>query len=175
MSILAIKKYPSSELTTRSAEVTGIDDELRELATDMVETMYAASGVGLAANQIGVTQRLAVIDISSGESPDDLHFMINPEIVESEGSESDEEGCLSLPGLIEIVPRPRRVVMRALDLEGKIYNLEGEGLLARAICHEVDHLNGVLFVDRLTGFKKERLRKEIRRNVQSGAWAEVYP
>jgi peptide deformylase len=137
--------------------------------------MYAASGVGLAANQIGVTQRLAVIDISSGESPDDLHFMINPEIVESEGSESDEEGCLSLPGLIEIVPRPRRVVMRALDLEGKIYNLEGEGLLARAICHEVDHLNGVLFVDRLTGFKKERLRKEIRRNVQSGAWAEVYP
>jgi peptide deformylase len=175
MAILPIKKYPSPELTTRAEEVATIDDELRALAADMVETMYAATGVGLAANQVGVTRRLAVMDISAGENPDDLHYMINPEIVETEGTESEEEGCLSFPGLTEIVTRPRRLTMRALNLEGKIYTLEGEGLLARAICHEVDHLNGVLFVNRLTGFKKERVRKEIRRNVRSGAWAEVYP
>jgi peptide deformylase len=175
MAILPVKKYPSPELTTRAEEVSTIDDELRRLVADMVETMYAASGVGLAANQVGVTRRLAVMDVSAGENPDDLYVMINPEIVESDGAESDEEGCLSFPGLTEIVTRPQRVTMRALNLDGKIYTLEGEGLLARAICHEVDHLNGVLFVDRLTGFKKERLRKEIRRNLRSGAWAEVYP
>jgi peptide deformylase len=175
MAILPIRKYPSAELTTRATDVTAIDDAVRELVRDMVETTYAAPGVGLAANQVGVTRRIAVIDLSVGEAADELFVLINPEIVESAGSQSDEEGCLSFPGITEIVARPERVVMRALNLEGKIYTLEGEGLMARAICHEVDHLNGVLFVDRLTGLKKERVRKQIRRNVRSGVWAEVYP
>ena len=175
MAILAIKKYPSPELTTRAVEVTVIDDEVRELVRDMVETMYAAPGVGLAANQVGVTRRIAVIDLSVGEDPDELHVLINPEIVESAGEQCDDEGCLSFPGVTELVTRPSTVVMRALDLDGKIYTLEGEELMARAVCHEVDHLNGVLFVDRLTGLKKDRVRKEVRRNLKSGAWTEVYP
>ncbi|MCZ6650281.1 MAG: peptide deformylase [Acidobacteria bacterium] len=175
MAILAIKKYPSPELTTRATEVAVIDAEVRELVRDMVETMYAAPGVGLAANQVGVTRRIAVIDLSVGEDPDELHVLINPEIVESSGAQCEDEGCLSFPGVTELVTRPSRVVMRALDLEGKIYTLEGEELMARAICHEVDHLDGVLFVDRLTGLKKDRVRKEVRRNLKSGAWTEVYP
>ncbi len=175
MAILAIKKYPSPELTTRATEVAVIDAEVRELVRDMVETMYAAPGVGLAANQVGVTRRIAVIDLSVGEDPDELRVLINPEIVESSGAQCEDEGCLSFPGVTELVTRPSRVVMRALDLEGKIYTLEGEELMARAICHEVDHLDGVLFVDRLTGLKKDRVRKEVRRNLKSGAWTEVYP
>ncbi len=175
MAILAIKKYPSPELTTRAAEVTEITDATRDLVRDMVETMYAAPGVGLAANQVGVTQRIAVIDLSAGEDPEGLVVLINPEIVASSGQQTDEEGCLSFPGLSEWVTRPQRVVMRALDLEGHIYTLEGEDLMARAICHELDHLDGVLFIDRLTGLKKQRARKQVRRSVQSGEWAEVYP
>jgi len=175
MAILAIKKYPSPELTTRAEEVTVIDDGVRELVRDMVETMYAAPGVGLAANQVGVTRRIAVIDLSVGEEPDELHVLINPEIVESSGEQCDDEGCLSFPGVTELVTRPATVVMRALNLEGKIYTLEGHELMARAICHELDHLNGVLFVDRLTGLKKDRVRKEVRRSLKSGAWTEVYP
>jgi peptide deformylase len=175
MPILPISKYPSPELTTRAEEVTAIDDEVRALVADMVETMYAAPGVGLAANQVGVTRRIAVIDLSVGEDPEQLLVLINPEIVESSGSQADEEGCLSFPGISEIVTRPMRVVMRAIDLEGRSYTLEGEELMARAICHELDHLNGVLFLDRLTGFKKERVRKQVKRSVSSGEWAEVYP
>jgi peptide deformylase len=175
MTILAIKKYPSPELTTRATEVDAIDDELRELIQDMVETMYAAPGVGLAANQVGVAKRVAVIDLSAGEEPGNLHVLINPEIVEASGEQCDEEGCLSFPGVTEMLTRPQRVVMRALDLDGKIFTVTGEDLMARAICHEVDHLDGVLFMDRLTGFKKDRVRKEVRRSIKSGDWAEVYP
>ncbi len=175
MAILPIRKYPSPELTTRALDVTAIDDEVRELVRDMVDTMYAAPGVGLAANQVGVTRRIAIIDLSVGEEEGALHVIINPEIVASSGTQSDEEGCLSFPGITEIVTRPRCVTLRALNLEGKIFTLEGEDLMARAICHEVDHLNGVLFLDRLTGLKKERVRKQVRKSVRSGEWAEVYP
>ncbi|MFQ5670445.1 MAG: peptide deformylase [Acidobacteriota bacterium] len=175
MAILPIKKYPSPELTTRAEEVVSIDDEVRQLVADMVETMYAAPGVGLAANQVGVCRRIALIDLTVGEKKDALRVLINPEIVETGGSTSEEEGCLSFPGITEIVPRPTRVLMRALNLDGKIDILQGEGLMARAMCHEVDHLDGILFVDRLTGFKKARVRKEITRNVRSGAWSEIYP
>lgn len=175
MPILAIRKYPSPELTTRATEVDAIDDEVRELVRDMVETMYAAPGVGLAANQVGVLRRIAVIDLSAGEEPDNLYVLINPEIVEAGGEQSEEEGCLSFPGVTEFLTRPQRVVMRALDLDGRIFTLEGEDLLARAICHEVDHLDGILFMDRLTGLKKDRVRKEVRRSIKSGEWAEVYP
>ena len=118
MAILPIRKYPSPELTTRAGEVTRIDAGVRELVQDMVETMYAAPGVGLAANQVGVTRRIAVIDLSVGEEPDALHVLINPEIVASAGTQSDEEGCLSFPGITEIVTRPDRVTLRALNLDG---------------------------------------------------------
>ena len=175
MAILPVKKYPSPELTTRAAEVTAIDERVRELVADMVDTMYAAVGVGLAANQVGVTERVAVIDLSVGEEADQVIVMINPEITATEGSIAEDEGCLSFPGITEIVTRPEHVQMRALDLEGKIYTIEADGLLARAFCHEVDHLDGVLFIDRITGFKKERVRREVRRNMEDGAWAEVYP
>ncbi|MFQ5719941.1 MAG: peptide deformylase [Acidobacteriota bacterium] len=175
MAILPVMKYPNEVLTTRSVEVDTIDDDLKRLVSDMVDTMYAASGVGLAANQVGIARRLALIDLSVGEDPEQLIVMINPEIVASSGVNSEEEGCLSFPGISEIVARPDQVQMRAIDLDGKIFTLEGQGLLARAICHEVDHLDGTLFIDRLTGFKKERVRRQIRRNVDTGAWAEVYP
>ena len=175
MAILPVKKYPSPELTKRASEVTAIDERVRDLIGDMTETMYAASGVGLAANQVGITERIAIIDLSVGEDASQFFVMINPEIVESAGANTEEEGCLSFPGIMEIVTRPDRVLMRALDRDGKIYTVEGTGLLARAICHEVDHLDGVLFIDRLTGFKKERVRRQIRRSMETGAWAEVYP
>jgi peptide deformylase len=175
MTVLPIRKYPSPELTTRAEEVGVIDDEVRRLVADMFETMYAASGLGLAANQVGVTRRIAVMDVSSGEDRSAVHVLINPEIVEGTGTQTGEEGCLSFPGITEIVSRPQRVVLRALNLEGKIYTLEGVDLVARAICHEVDHLDGILFVDRLIGFKKERVRRQIKRSLTSGEWAEVFP
>ena len=175
MAILPIRKYPSPELLVRADEVQAIDAGVRGLVADMVETMYAASGVGLAANQVGVTSRIAVIDLSVGAKPEDLIVLINPEIVETAGSISEEEGCLSFPGITEIVARPERLVMRALNLDGMGYTLEAAGLMARAVCHELDHLNGVLFLDRLTGFKKERVRKQVRQSVRAGEWAEVYP
>ncbi|MFQ5767472.1 MAG: peptide deformylase [Acidobacteriota bacterium] len=175
MVILPIKKYPSPELTTPSEEVTVIDDEVRELVASMTDTMYASQGIGLAANQVGVTRRVALIDLSVGEDEGAVHVLINPEIVASAGETSEEEGCLSFPGISEVVTRPQQVKCRALNLAGKSYTLEGEGLLARAICHEIDHLDGILFIDRLIGFKKERVRRLIRRSVRSGSWAEVYP
>ena len=175
MAVLSVVKYPNPVLTTRTAPVESIDAELRALVADMVETMYAAQGVGLAANQVGVAKQLAVIDIHAGEGKDGVIVLINPEIIETEGSITEEEGCLSFPGITELVARPERVVARALNLEGKVCTLEGRGLLARALCHEVDHLNGVLFMDRLTGIKKERVRKQVRESVRSGEWEAVHP
>ncbi len=175
MSIRPIVKWGDPVLHRPSEPVPEIDGSVAELLQDMVETMYAASGVGLAANQVGVTRRIAVIDLSVGARPEDLLVLINPEIVEVQGSVSEEEGCLSFPGITEILARPERVVMRALNLDGAAYTLDGTGLMARAICHEVDHLNGVLFVDRLTGFKKERVRKQVKQSVRKGEWEEVYP
>lgn len=175
MAVRPIVKYPNPVLTTRTVEIDTIDDELRTLVADMVETMYAAQGVGLAANQVDVGRRLAVIDIASGQSENGVIVLINPEIIETAGSITEEEGCLSFPGITELVARPEWVKARALNLDGKVYTLEGTGLLARAICHEVDHLNGVLFMDRLTGLKKERVRKQVRESVRSGEWAAVHP
>lgn len=175
MAILPISKFPSPELSTRAEEIQGLDESLNELVADMVDTMYAAPGVGLAANQVGVRRRVAVIDLSVGREQDQLLVMINPVILEADGSIAEEEGCLSFPGVTEIVARPERVKARAINLDGQAYEVEGEGLMARAICHEVDHLNGVLFIDRLTGFKKDRVRKQVRRSVDSGEWSEVYP
>jgi peptide deformylase len=172
MAVLPIRKYGDTVLRTRAEEIDpeGINDELQHLIDDMVETMYAEPGVGLAANQIGVARRLAVIDLTVGEEPDNVHVLINPEIVEEDGESLEEEGCLSIPDFVELVSRPERVRVRYLDRHGEQREMVGEGLMARAICHEIDHLNGVMFVDYLRGFKKDRILRKIAKQVKSGLW-----
>ena len=174
MAVRDIVTYPNHVLTTPGAPVERIDDEVRELVADLIETMYAAPGVGLAANQIGIPRRVAVVDITVGEDPDSLLVLINPEIVRQEGSQVDEEGCLSFPGISEMVERPIHVGLKALDLEGRSYEISAEGFLARAFCHEVDHLDGVLFVDRMSSLKRQLVRKKIRKAVRAGEWVEAY-
>ena len=163
MAVLPIRIYPDPVLRVRCPEVTRFDEGLAKLATDMVETMHSAPGVGLAAPQVGVELRLAVVDITVGEDPDALLTLVNPEVVEKRGKESDEEGCLSIPGITDKVNRPEGIGIRAQNLKGESFELEAEGLLARVICHEVDHLDGVLFVDRLVGLRRERAKRQLRR------------
>ncbi len=171
MSILAIRLYPDPVLRARSREVTRFDAEFDKLVSDMIETMHAAPGVGLAAPQVGIESRVAVVDVSVGKEPQELHVLVNPELVESAGAEIDAEGCLSLPGITEKVERPIRIRVRAMDRAGKPFELAAEGFLARAVCHEVDHLNGILFTDHLRGLRKERMKRQLKR-LASGAPAE---
>src|SRR5436309_4476253 len=147
MAVLSIVKYGDPVLREPARLVAEIDDPLQRLIDDMVDTMYAAPGVGLAANQVGVSKRLMVIDLSVGKRPQELHIFINPEIVESVGQVTEEEGCLSIPDFVEIVTRPEKVRVKYLDRNGEPRELWGDGLMARALCHEIDHLNGTLFVD----------------------------
>lgn len=163
MAILAIRIYPDPVLRVKCREVTDFDASLRKLAADMVQTMHAAPGVGLAAPQVGVDKRLAVVDTSVGETPAELRVLVNPQIVRREGMETDTEGCLSLPGLTDKVDRPFAITVRAQDLEGKPFELQADGYLARAICHEVDHLDGVLFTDHLRGLRKERAKRQLKK------------
>ena len=170
MAVLPIRKYGDEVLRVPTEPVETIDDALQTLIDDMVDTMYAAPGVGLAANQVGVSKRLMLIDLSVGKRPGELHVFINPEIIEAEGEITEEEGCLSIPDFVEVVTRPQRVRLRYLDRNGEQRDMWGEGLMARAMCHEVDHLNGGLFVDHLRGFKKDRILKKISKLVKSGMW-----
>ncbi len=170
MSVLAIRKYGDDVLRLPAEPVEQIDDALQVLIDDMIDTMYAAPGVGLAANQIGVAKRLMVIDLSVGKRPGECHVFINPEIVEAEGEITEEEGCLSIPDFVEVVTRPERVKLRYLDRNGETREMWGDGLMARAMCHEIDHLNGTLFVDHLRGFKKDRILKKIAKLAKSGMW-----
>lgn len=170
MAVLPIRKYGDDVLRRPAEPVTEIDASLQTLIDDMVDTMYAAPGVGLAANQVGVSKRLAVVDLSVGKRPDELHVFINPEIVEAEGQITEEEGCLSIPDFVEVVTRPERVKLRYLDRNGVEREMWGDGLMARAMCHEIDHLNGTLFVDHLRGFKKDRILKKIGKLAKSGMW-----
>lgn len=169
--ILQIVKYGDDVLRRPTALVADIDGALQALIDDMVDTMYAAPGVGLAANQVGVGKRLAVIDLSVGKKPGELHVLINPEIVERIGQQAEDEGCLSIPDFTETVVRPQRVKVRYLDRNGEQREMWGEGLMARALCHETDHLNGNLFVDHLRGFKKERILKKIQKLAKAGMWS----
>jgi peptide deformylase len=170
MSVLPIRKYGDDVLRLPAAPVAEIDDRLQRLIDDMIDTMYAAPGVGLAANQVGVAQRLMVIDLSVGKRVEELHVFINPEIIDSEGEITEEEGCLSIPDFVEVVTRPERVKLRYLDRNGVQREMWGEGLMARAMCHEIDHLNGTLFVDHLRGLKKDRILKKITKLVKTGMW-----
>ncbi|HEX9733556.1 MAG TPA: peptide deformylase [Thermoanaerobaculia bacterium] len=163
MALLEIRLYPDPILRQRSAEVDEVDDALRRLVADMVETMHAAPGVGLAAPQVGVGRRLAVVDTSVGKDPAALRVLVNPRIVEERGSELDFEGCLSIPGVTEKVERPAWVRIAAQDLEGRRFELEAEGFEARAVCHEIDHLDGVLFIDRVRGLRRDRVRRQLKR------------
>lgn len=170
MAILPIRKYGDDVLRDPTTPVGEIDASLQTLIDDMIDTMYAAPGVGLAANQVGVSQQLMVIDLSVGKRPGECHVFINPEIIESEGEITEEEGCLSIPDFVEVVTRPERVKLRYLDRNGTQREMWGEGLMARAMCHEIDHLQGTLFVDHLRGFKKDRILKKISKLAKSGMW-----
>jgi peptide deformylase len=162
MAILEILEFPDPRLRTEAKVVSSVDDEVRKIVEDMFETMYAAPGIGLAATQVNVHKRIMVIDVSEDQS-EPLVF-INPELepVESELQEH-QEGCLSVPGFYENVKRPARVRVNALGLDGKPFTLEPEGLLAVCIQHELDHLNGKLFVDYLSGLKRTRIRKQLEK------------
>lgn len=170
MAVLPILRYPHEALSTPSEVVTGITPDLRRLIEDMVETMYAAPGVGLAANQVGVTRQVTVIDVSVGDSPGNVIVLINPRILENSGGYVEDEGCLSLPGFTERVGRPHRCVVEAMDLDGKVRRVEGTGLLARALNHEIDHLNGRLFIEHLSALKRRLIRKKVQKRIRSGDW-----
>lgn len=165
-----IIKLGDAALQTPAAPVGEVTDEIRRLIDDMVDTMYAAPGIGLAAPQIGVGLRICVIDLSVGRRGGELLTLVNPEFVERDGMQMEEEGCLSLPGFTATVARPARTVVRALDRDGVERTIEGTGLLARAIQHELDHLEGRLFLDRLRGLKRDVIVRKIRKLQRSGQW-----
>lgn len=166
----SIVRYGASGLQSPAAPVTSFDADLQKLVDDMIETMYAAPGIGLAAPQIGVALRVAVVDLSLGKPGGELFTLVNPEFVERDGMQLEEEGCLSLPGFNATVARPARVVVRALDRHGVPHTVEGTGLLARALQHELDHLDGVLFLDRLRGIKRDLIVRRIRKMQRAGRW-----
>jgi peptide deformylase len=172
MPIRPIVKWGDSVLHAPAAPVERIDRQTAELVRDMIDTMYAAPGIGLAAPQIGVPLRVIVIDLSVGEDATQLIRLVNPELVEREGEQKHEEGCLSIPGFGGSPARPDRVVVRGLDLDGAERTYEGTGLLARAFCHEIDHINGLLFVDRLSPLKRDLMKRKLRKKARAGDWEE---
>lgn len=169
--IYPIVKYGNPVLEKRGEDITEFDTpELHKLVEDMFESMYAAKGVGLAAPQIGVGKRLAVIDISTGEDPAQKIVLINPEIVKTEGSHKSEEGCLSLPTFREQVVRPLKVTVRARDAHGREFEMVGDELLARAFLHETDHLNGKLYINHISALKRDLIRRKVRKLQKAGEW-----
>src|ERR1700759_2721115 len=165
-----IVKYPDPILQRPTDKVTEFDDELRTLVDDMFESMYAAHGIGLAAPQIGVSKRITVIDLSFQKNPEDKIVLINPEIVHREGKQVEEEGCLSLPEIREKVSRAAKVKVKAQNVSGEWFEVEGEELLARAMQHEIDHLDGVLFIDRLSRLKRDLVIRKIKKMIKAGEW-----
>ena len=165
-----IVKYGNAVLETPAKPVTKFDDELKKLTEDMFESMYAAQGVGLAAPQIGVSLRLTVVDVSLGKNPEAKLVLANPEIIHVEGEQREEEGCLSMPGFRGTVIRPQYVTVRAQDAAGTRFEMRGEGLLARAFCHEADHLDGTLFIQHLSMLKRDLIKRKIRKMKKAGEW-----
>jgi peptide deformylase len=168
--IRPILKYGDDVLHDTARPVEVVTEEIQRLVDDMAETMYAAPGIGPAAPQVGLPLRLFVVDLSAGRDPHGLIVMINPEFVERDGVQLEEEGCLSVPGFNATVVRPVRVVLKGLDRGGSEHQHEGHGLLARAFQHEMDHLDGTLFVDRLRGIKRDLIVKRIRKLTRAGKW-----
>lgn len=165
MSILNILTYPDPRLRRRAHPVAQVDDAVRALARDLGETMYAARGVGLAATQVGVAQRVIAVDVS--DTRDALEVLVNPEIIAAEGEVGGEEGCLSVPEYTDEVVRAERIRFRALDLEGRSIERDADGLLAICVQHEIEHLDGILFIDHLSSLKRERLRKRAAKRVRT--------
>ncbi len=168
--IYAIVKYGHEVLEKPAEAVASFDGDLKKLVADMFETMYAANGVGLAAPQIGISKKLCVIDIASGKDPKQKLVLANPVIVSTEGKQDEEEGCLSLPDFRAKTLRPLRATVRAQEIHGGEMTLTGEGLLARALCHEIDHLNGTLFISHLSRLKRDSIRRRVRKLVKAGEW-----
>jgi peptide deformylase len=168
--IYPIVKYGNPVLEKPAEKVTVFDEELQKLLADMFESMYAAHGVGLAAPQIGISRRIAVVDITFKEDPDAQIILINPEIIHSEGSFSQNEGCLSIPDFRENLARPSKVTVRAQDAKGKVFEKTGEDLLARAFLHETDHLNGKLYISHLSALKRDLIKRKIRKLMKAGEW-----
>jgi len=168
--ILPILKYGAAELRTVSKPVDVFDAELGKISKNMIETMYGAPGIGLSAAQIGLNIRLATIDLSVGEDPSQLIVICNPEILWTEGEQKNDEGCLSVPDFSEPVVRPLKMSLKGLNLKGEEITYQAEGLLARCFSHEIDHLNGVLFVDRLSPLKRTLIRNKIKKLAKAGEW-----
>jgi peptide deformylase len=172
MTIREVVKYGNPVLHSPAAPVETIDGETARLVDDMVATMYAAPGIGLAAPQIGVPLRVIVIDLSVGEDKGQLITLVNPELVEKEGEQRHEEGCLSVPGYGGSPVRPARVTVKGLDLDGKERVYDANELLARAFCHEIDHIDGLLFVDRLSPLKRDLMKRKLRKRARNDDWEE---
>jgi peptide deformylase len=168
--IRPILRYGERPLHQKAADVTAFDAALQRLIDDMIDTMYAAPGIGLAATQIGEPRRVFVVDLSVGRTPSDLIVMVNPAFVELDGVQLEEEGCLSLPGFNATVVRPARAVLKGFDRDGTERTIEARDLLARAFQHEMDHLDGSVFVDRLRGIKRDLIVRKIQKLKRSGKW-----
>jgi peptide deformylase len=168
--IYPIVKYGDAVLEKAAEPVTQFDSELKKLIEDMFESMYAAHGIGLAAPQIGISKRLAVIDVSFKEDQAQKMVLVNPEIIHTEGRQRESEGCLSIPEFREQVTRPKKVAIRAQDAEGKWYEHTGEGLLARAFNHEIDHLYGKLYITHISRLKRDLMLRKIRKMMKAGEW-----
>jgi peptide deformylase len=168
--VLPILKYGAAELRKPSAPVDFFNAELDRIVKNMIETMYAAPGIGLAANQVGLNIKLATIDLSVGEDSGQLITICNPELVDVEGEQKSEEGCLSIPEFTETISRPRKVIVRGKDIHGEDLRIEAEGLLARCFCHEIDHLNGVLFIEHLSALKRNLIKNKIKKLAKAGEW-----
>jgi peptide deformylase len=168
--IYPIVKYGDPILEKSTPLVKKFDAALEELAEDMFASMYAASGVGLAAPQIGLSLRLAVVDVTGGKNPEAKIVLANPEVVHYEGEKREEEGCLSIPGFRGYVLRPHFVTIRAQNAKGEFFDIRGEDLLARAFCHEIDHLNGILFIQHLSMLKRDLIKRKIKKLRKLGEW-----
>jgi peptide deformylase len=168
--IRPIVLWGSEVLDKPSDPVTNITGEEVKLVQDMIETMYKAPGVGLAAPQIGIAKRIMVTDTTSGEKKNALVTLVNPEIVDTDGEQCEEEGCLSIPGFAATVVRPKKIVLQGLDLDGKEIIVEGSDLLARAFCHEMDHLDGKFFLDHLSFIKRDMIKRRIKKLIRQGKW-----
>jgi peptide deformylase len=168
--ILPIVKYPEPVLQKPGEPVTEFDSELRKFVADMFETMYASQGIGLAAQQVGVAKRVTVIDLSMGKDPAQKLVLVNPEVILREGKQYEEEGCLSFPEIREKISRAAKVRIRAQDANGKWFEMDGEELLARAFQHEIDHLDGVLFIFRMSALKRDLTLRKIRKLQREGTW-----
>jgi peptide deformylase len=165
-----VRKYPDPVLAKTGERVTEFTPELEQLVEEMFDSMYAAEGIGLAAPQIGISKQITVIDVSFKERPEDKLVLINPEVLDREGRQVEEEGCLSLPDIRAKVERAAWVKVRAQNVKGEFFEIEGEELLARALLHEIDHLHGVLFIDRVSRLKRDLILRRIKKLIKNGEW-----